>query len=124
LIEILKKIDLMTLHFEEILKLLKKESDALVIAMTLAMYCAVLLKGGHNHNEIGIDDLYIENKVFHLSPKGTLIIEKHSPGCVLLSAITANLASKQNLKTACHTSKICKETYLSSNKTKLSSHYV
>jgi hydroxymethylpyrimidine/phosphomethylpyrimidine kinase len=124
LIEILKKIDLITPNFEEILKLSQKDSDAPVIAMTLATYCAVLLKGGHNPNEIGVDYLYIENEVFQLLPKATLIFEKHGSGCVLSSAITANLALQQNLKTACSTAKIYTETYLQSNKTKLGYHYV
>lgn len=124
LIEILEKIDLITPNFKEILQLSLKDDDARTIAKILSKYCAVLLKGGHNPEEIGVDYLYMENEIFRLSPKETLVFEKHGSGCVLSSAITANLALEQNLKTACSNAKIYTETYLQSNQTKLGYHHV
>jgi hydroxymethylpyrimidine/phosphomethylpyrimidine kinase len=124
LIEILEKIDLITPNYNEILQLSQKDSDARAIAITLSKYCAVLVKGGHNPDEIGIDYLYMENGVFKLLPKETLVSEKHGSGCVLSAAITANLALKQDLQIACSTAKIYIETFLQSNKTKLGYHHV
>ena len=52
------------------------------------------------------------------------IFEKHGSGCVLSSAITANLAIGQNLKTACEKAKTYTENYLLSTPSKLGHHYV
>ncbi|TDE31876.1 hydroxymethylpyrimidine/phosphomethylpyrimidine kinase [Flavobacterium ranwuense] len=124
LIEILKEIDLITPNYNEILQLSSEEINAETIAEILSEYCAVLLKGGHNPDEFGVDYLYTGNKIFRLTPKEALTFEKHGSGCVLSSAITANLALEQHLKTACINAKNYIETYLQSNQTKLGYHYV
>ena len=123
LIEILKEIDLITPNYNEILQLSSEEIKAETIAENLSEYCAVLLKGGHNPHEIGVDYLYTGNEIFRLGPTSTLAFEKHGSGCVLSSAITANLALGQDLKTACSNAKKYIETYLQSNQTKLGYHY-
>lgn len=84
----------------------------------------LLLKGGHHPTEIGVDYLFTQKEVFRLMPKKTLLFEKHGSGCVLSSAITANLALGQNLKMACENAKKYTENYLLSNPTKLGFHYV
>lgn len=124
LIEILKKIDLITPNYNEIVQLTSKGNNAETIAKMLSKYCPVLLKGGHNTNEVGYDYLYLENEFFSLHPNenNILISEKHGSGCVLSSAITANLALEQDLKTACVNAKKYIETYLQSNPTKLGYH--
>lgn len=124
LIEILKKIDLITPNYNEILQLSSKEINAETTALLLSKYCPVLLKGGHNTNEIGIDNLYTQDNLYKLLPKSNRCYEKHGSGCVLSSAITANLALEQNLKTACEKAKIYTENYLMSNSTKLGLHHV
>lgn len=125
LIEILKEIDLITPNYNEILQLAPEGINAETTAILLSKYCPVLLKGGHNPKEIGIDYLYLENEFFSFSPNtNTQIFDKHGSGCVLSSAITANLALEQDLKTACVNAKIYIETYLQSNPTKLGHHYV
>lgn len=123
LIEILKEIDLITPNYNEILQLSSERINAERIAVNLSKYCSVLLKGGHNPDEIGVDYLYLENEVFRLSPNKTLVFEKHGSGCVLSSAITANLALEQDLKTACINAKKYIETYIQSNTTKLGYHH-
>jgi hydroxymethylpyrimidine/phosphomethylpyrimidine kinase len=123
LIEILKEVDLITPNYDEILQLSSEEINAETIAENLSKYCAVLLKGGHNPDEIGVDYLYLKNKIFRLTPKENLVFEKHGSGCVLSSAITANLALEQDLKTACTNAKNYIENYLQSNQTKLGYHY-
>ncbi|MFV5686849.1 hydroxymethylpyrimidine/phosphomethylpyrimidine kinase [Flavobacterium sp. GB2R13] len=120
---ILKEIDLITPNYNEILQLSSKEINAETIAATLSKQCSVLLKGGHNPSAIGIDYLYTGKEIFRLTPKDTLVFEKHGSGCVLSSAITANLALGQDLKTACSNAKKYIEPYLQSNQTKLGYHY-
>lgn len=124
LIEILKQIDLITPNYNEILQLDPNESEAGLIAKKLAEHTAVFLKGGHNPTEIGIDYLYTQNQFFRLSPKNTKIYQKHGSGCVLSSAITANLALEQNLLNACENAKGYTENFLLSNPTQLGNHYV
>ena len=124
LIEILEQIDLITPNYNEILQFSKAEKNPNLIALELSKQCAVLLKGGHNPLAIGVDCLYTEKEFFRLAPNTTLVFEKHGSGCVLSSAITANLALGQDLKTACTTAKKYIETYLESNQTKLGYHHV
>jgi hydroxymethylpyrimidine/phosphomethylpyrimidine kinase len=124
LIEILKKINLITPNYNEILKLTSNEMDTNPIAANLSKYCPVLLKGGHNPAEIGVDYLYTKEELFKLSPNTIEIFEKHGSGCVLSSSITANLALDQALKSACEKAKKYTENYLLTNSTKLGFHYV
>jgi hydroxymethylpyrimidine/phosphomethylpyrimidine kinase len=120
LIEILKKIDLITPNYDEIEILFPNFLNT----KEKLRETSVLLKGGHNPNEIGVDYLYIDKIKYPLLPKNNDCYEKHGSGCVLSSAITANLALGQNLKTACEKAKIYTENYLSSNTTKLGFHHV
>lgn len=125
LIEILQEIDLITPNYDEILQLSSKGINAETTAILLSEYCPVLLKGGHNPDEIGFDYLYLKNEFFSIEPNTNIeIFDKHGSGCVLSSAITANLALGQDLKTACTNAKKYIESYLQSNPTKLGYHYV
>jgi hydroxymethylpyrimidine/phosphomethylpyrimidine kinase len=124
LIGILNQIDLITPNFNEIRQFNLEEKNADTIANSYSNYCSILLKGGHNPNEIGVDYLYSQNDIYRYSPKTDNCHEKHGSGCVLSSAITANLALGQNLKTACENAKTYTENYLLSNSTKLGFHYV
>ncbi|CAM2811814.1 hydroxymethylpyrimidine/phosphomethylpyrimidine kinase [Flavobacterium frigoris] len=121
---ILKEIDVITPNYDEILKLSKEEIDPESIAEMLSEHCTVLLKGGHNPSEAGVDYLYTKDRFFRLEPHHSEVYEKHGSGCVLSSAITANLAKGQNIVTACKNAKIYIENYLLSNHTKLGYHYV
>jgi hydroxymethylpyrimidine/phosphomethylpyrimidine kinase len=124
LIDILSQIDLITPNFDEIRKFNLEEKNTSTIASSYSKYCSVLLKGGHNPTETGVDYLFTQKEVFRLMPKEALLFEKHGSGCVLSSAITANFAMGQTLKTACENAKIYTENYLLSNSTKLGFHYV
>lgn len=123
LIAILKEVDLITPNYNEIIQLAPTEKKAGIIAQKLSKYCAVLLKGGHNQEEIGVDYLYTETAIFKLLPSNNPVFEKHGSGCVLSSAITANIALDQELKTACNNAKRYIETYLQSNPTQLGYHH-
>ena len=123
-IEILEKIDLITPNFNEIFQLSINGVSAENEAALLSKYCDVLLKGGHNPDEIGVDYLYQEGSVFKLSPNNANCYEKHGSGCVLSASITANIALDQDIQSACSNAKMYIENYLSSNKTKLGYHHV
>jgi hydroxymethylpyrimidine/phosphomethylpyrimidine kinase len=124
LIEILKKIDLITPNYNEILKLNLNAPSAQKKAETLSEYCAVLLKGGHNPEEKGTDYLYFENQIVKIEPNIISHTEKHGSGCVLSSAITANLALKNTIINSCINAKAYVENYLNSNDKLLGFHYV
>ncbi|HEU4789432.1 MAG TPA: hydroxymethylpyrimidine/phosphomethylpyrimidine kinase [Flavobacterium sp.] len=124
LIKILKQMELITPNYEEIKYFDPEEKAPQKIAKFFSAYCSILLKGGHNTNEIGVDYLYTQNGIHKLLPKTNKYYEKHGSGCVLSSAITANLALEQNLKMACENAKRYTENYLLSNITKLGFHHV
>ncbi|QKJ62419.1 hydroxymethylpyrimidine/phosphomethylpyrimidine kinase [Flavobacterium sp. M31R6] len=124
LIEILQQIVLITPNYNEIKHFNPEEKDPQKIAKFFSTYCSILLKGGHNSDEIGVDYLFTTNNIYTYLPKTIECYEKHGSGCVLSSAITANLALGQNLQTACGNAKTYTEKYLLSNPTKLGFHHV
>lgn len=124
LIDILTQIDLITPNFNEIRQFNLEEKNAETIARFYSNYCSVLLKGGHNPTAIGVDYLFTNKESIRLPPTKTLLFEKHGSGCILSSAIAANLALGENLKKACDNAKTYTEFFLLSNATKLGFHYV
>lgn len=124
LIEILKNINLITPNFKEVLLLHPIETSPENAATFLSEYCAVLLKGGHNTENIGVDYLYSNNKIHAFHPKSNKISEKHGSGCVLSSAIASQIALGETIYNACSLSKTYTETYLQSCLTKLGHHHV
>lgn len=123
-IAILTKVDLITPNFNEILQLSFNENNVETEAVFLSNYCDVLVKGGHNPDEIGVDYLYQKGDFIKLLPKNKNCYEKHGSGCVLSASIAANMALDQDIKEACSNAKIYIENYLSSNTTKLGYHNV
>ncbi len=92
-------------------------------AQQLSQHCNVFLKGGHAEEKIGYDTLFLkEGKQFSFRPKLKNIFPKHGSGCVLSSAITANLAKGEDLHRACLKAKQYTEKILRSNKTLLGYH--
>lgn len=122
LIEILTQIDLITPNYNEITKLIYKESTLENGIEQLSQHCAVLLKGGHNPLETGVDILYTKDGFNRLLPKNNFIYPKHGSGCVLSSAITAQLALDQNLLLACQKGKEYTEKFLLSTTNQLGYH--
>ncbi|MCV9934019.1 hydroxymethylpyrimidine/phosphomethylpyrimidine kinase [Flavobacterium sp. LS1R47] len=121
--EILSKIDLITPNYNEIKKLFP-DFDFNQSLLNKQIQTAILLKGGHNTKAIGTDHLYSQNEIFMLPPNTTKCYAKHGSGCVLSSAITANLALGQDLKSACINAKNYIEKYLNSSSTLIGYHYV
>ena len=124
LVAILKEIELITPNYNEILKLDAQETAVENITEKLSKHCAILLKGGHNPNEIGTDFLHTQQQFFRLSPNTTQVHKKHGSGCVLSAAITANIALEQELLLACKNAKKYTENFLASTSTSLGNHYV
>ena len=124
LIDILKETDLITPNYNEIKQLSPDHSSAEKIANELSKHCGILLKGGHHPTETGTDYLFNENKTMRFLPMVSSIMQKHGSGCVLSSAITANLALGFSIETACQQSKQYIENYLNTNNTLLGYHHV
>ncbi|UTX47057.1 hydroxymethylpyrimidine/phosphomethylpyrimidine kinase [Chryseobacterium sp. MA9] len=86
--------------------------------------CALLIKGGHREDHLGTDILVENGKETLLVPTedNTIYFPKHGSGCVLSSAITAELAKGQNRETACRNGKLYIEKFLKSNPSLLGTH--
>jgi len=120
--KIIPHIYLITPNMQEA-ELLGKDKSAEENTKQLAKYCHVFLKGGHNQDKVGYDSLILkEGKKFSFRPKRKDISAKHGSGCVLSSAITANLAKGEDLHRACLKAKGYSEKFLSSNKTLIGHH--
>ena len=123
LFDIMSKSFLITPNFNEVLQLIPADNSK-EAAQKLATYCNILLKGGHNKNEMGVDYLFTKSDIHKLKATNTEFNAKHGSGCVLSSAITANLALGFDLVTSCTIAKQYIEKFLGSNKTLLGYHYV
>ena len=123
LLEALSKVFLITPNYNEAIQLLPS-SNAKDAAKHLAKHCNVLLKGGHNNEEPGVDYLYTKNEIIKLEATSTEVSPKHGSGCVLSAAITANLALGFDLINSCKNAKTYIEQFLKSNSTLLGYHHV
>ena len=85
----------------------------------------ILLKGGHkaSENEIVADTLINKGKVTIFEGKKFYGFSKHGTGCVLSSAIAANLTNNKSLDEACSEAKKYVEQIITSNNTRLGYHY-
>jgi hydroxymethylpyrimidine/phosphomethylpyrimidine kinase len=104
LFQLLTKIFLLTPNYNEALQLIPS-TDAKKSAEELSTYCNVLLKGGHNKEEEGVDYLYTQSGVKKIPGETENIFPKHGSGCVLSSAITANIALGFDLIHSCQNAK-------------------
>lgn len=84
----------------------------------------IYLKGGHRKDKKGLDEVYYSKIVkLKIAPITTdSKFEKHGSGCVLSSALAANLSKEIALEDACKNAKLYTEQFLSSNKTLLGTH--
>ncbi|MCU7548113.1 hydroxymethylpyrimidine/phosphomethylpyrimidine kinase [Chitinophagaceae bacterium LB-8] len=121
LYQLLQNLELITPNYKEIVQLVN-ETDAIEAAKKLSQYCNVLLKGGHNEDEPGVDYLFMKTEVTRLYPGTSKIFPKHGSGCILSSAIAAQLARGNDLITACRKAKSYTEKVLLSNSSLLSYH--
>ncbi|MFS4472813.1 hydroxymethylpyrimidine/phosphomethylpyrimidine kinase [Chryseobacterium sp. T20] len=86
--------------------------------------CSLLIKGGHRKDHLGTDILVENEKETLLIPAegSTTYFPKHGSGCVLSSAITAELAKGENMEVACKNGKLYIEKFLKSNPSLLGTH--
>lgn len=123
LYKILQMIELITPNYNEVMQL-AAYADAKEAAKKLAHHCPVLLKGGHNEEDPGVDYLFISKSLLKLEPSGRTIYPKHGSGCVLSASIAANLALGYDLIAACNYAKHYTERFLSSTHHLLGYHVI
>lgn len=121
LAEILSGIFLLTPNIPEagLLAGVANSEDA---AEWLSSMTNILLKGGHNETQKGIDHLWESGKKTTFVNYIKAIKGKHGSGCILSSAIAANLALGKNLQEATQTAKKYIEQILNSNSNLLAYH--
>jgi hydroxymethylpyrimidine/phosphomethylpyrimidine kinase len=121
--QITPKLFMITPNWEEI-KLLLSGQDPLEASSELSMDCHVFLKGGHRAEKLGYDTLFVKGgqKSFSYKSKQHIKYPKHGSGCVLSSAILANLAKGYPLHKSCLLAKRYIEDFLNSNSTLLGWH--
>jgi hydroxymethylpyrimidine/phosphomethylpyrimidine kinase len=119
---ILDKIYLITPNTDEA-KFLTGKSNADEAAKEMSSHCNVLLKGGHNKKSPGVDYLLMKNEIIAIHPSEILVHPKHGSGCVLSSAIAAELLKTNNLIFSCRKAKEYVEQFLNSNQFLLGKHY-
>ena len=120
-IQIAQKIYMLTPNWTEMQKIFPQK-EVKEGAAYLSQFCKVYLKGGHNPVELGKDFLYNKDKIYPLNPRTKNPSPKHGSGCVLSSAITANLAKEYPLLKACLKAKTYISRFLDSNPTLLGYH--
>lgn len=121
LFEVLQLVELITPNYKESVQLVAN-ANAKEASAKLSIYCNVLLKGGHNEEEPGVDYLFTKKGTLKLEPGGEPVYPKHGSGCVLSSSIAANLALGYDVVAACSHAKIYTERLLFSNHTLLGYH--
>lgn len=120
--DICSQIYLITPNIPEALEL-GTYKDAEKNAKHLSQFCNVYLKGGHSIEKKGVDLLFTKDGKEVLFPTTTKNVSpKHGSGCVLSSAITANLALSLSLEEACREGKKHITDFLASNDTLLGIH--
>jgi hydroxymethylpyrimidine/phosphomethylpyrimidine kinase len=116
---------LITPNWEEIGWLYSGEAiEASCAELSSLPGCHIYLKGGHNEEFPGRDYLWSDGEVEVLDPMVSSgeVYPKHGSGCVLSSALTANLALGYPLPIAAERAKRYVERFLTSNKTLLGWH--
>ena len=121
---ILKQIYVLTPNLPEANLLVKDMVSTEQKALILAKNCAVFLKGGHGDLNESNDLLFYQNQRVEYLAKRIVQGEKHGSGCVLSSAITANLAKGFPLKKACEEAKKYITAFLGSNDSLLGYHHL
>jgi hydroxymethylpyrimidine/phosphomethylpyrimidine kinase len=113
----------MTPNFEEAKKIFNT-NEPINFLSSAKLNNNILLKGGHNNDEnFSTDILFTPKNKTEFKTERLQNAEKHGSGCVLSSAIAANLALNKNIEEACDLSKNYVQQFLSSTKNKLGFHH-
>ncbi len=119
--KILKHITLVTPNALEIISLTGKE-DETEASEILSKLTSVLMKGGHRSAQLGEDILLHDGKKWVFPPSIEPFYDKHGTGCILSSAIAAQLACGKSLPEACEIAKNYVTKLSQSNPKKLAYH--
>jgi len=123
LFDLLRKIYLITPNFDEAKEIFgNTESSKITRLIKTENICSVLVKGGHNKDNTVDDILHKKDEITVFKGKKLNKNNKHGTGCVLSSAITANLANNYNLKESCEKAKKYVLNFMLSNNTYLGYH--
>lgn len=115
---IMKMIDLITPNADEY-RFLGLETAQQKGEILMGRDCSVLLKGGHTTDVEAIDTLLHEGKEYKFASPRLPGVGKHGTGCVLSSAILANLALGKSLPEACRVGKDYMNEFLQSGEGRL-----
>ena len=118
---LLKKLFLITPNLEE-MRALAPELDQMQALASMSKLCNVLLTGGHGTGSSSNDLLAMDGDVIEIPGERFLGYDKHGTGCVLSSAILANLADGNDLETSCRKAKEYTSAFILSSDTKLGYH--
>jgi hydroxymethylpyrimidine/phosphomethylpyrimidine kinase len=119
---ICSKLYLVTPNLDEIELFMPGEKPG-VAGDHLSQFCNVLIKGGHSTDNTSNDLLFMKNKLYRFAADKLSGVSKRGTGCVLSSAITANLANGTDLEKACEKAKNYITKYLTSNDSLIGYHY-
>lgn len=118
---VLAAVTLVTPNYNELQQLQAIRGEAL-IKDDRAVFCPVLLKGGHRPDALGTDTLYEPAGQTIIAAGVEKVFPKHGSGCVLSASITARLAQGATLQQACREAKQYTELFLNSNQSLLGYH--
>jgi hydroxymethylpyrimidine/phosphomethylpyrimidine kinase len=118
---VLAAVTLVTPNYNELQQLQSIRGETL-IKDDRAVFCPVLLKGGHRPDALGTDTLYERAGQTIIAAGVEKVFPKHGSGCVLSAAITARLAQGATLQQACRDAKQYTESFLNSNQSLLGYH--
>ena len=88
----------------------------------LSQFCNVLIKGGHSTTAQSTDILFTKTGVYYFEAEKLKGFSKRGTGCVLSSAIVADLAKGENIGQACLHAKNYIHSYLISNHSLVGTH--
>ena len=115
------KLYLITPNLEE-QAILAPGMDIQAAGKYLSQFCDVLIKGGHSTNDCSTDVLFTKDGVNFLEAEKLEDFSKRGTGCVLSSAILANLAKGESLLLSCVNGKQYIYHYLTSNRSLVGMH--
>ena len=121
--QLLSKISLLTPNYLEIQQLYPEKSIPETLSY-ISDKTPVLLKGGHREKALGVDVLYLKEKLpvsFDTTVKN--VSEKHGSGCVLSASIVTYLALENSLPVAIEKAKKYTSEFLMSNASLLGYHH-
>jgi hydroxymethylpyrimidine/phosphomethylpyrimidine kinase len=120
--QILEKVLVITPNYDEI-KGLYPDKDITDTIEHISSKTNIYLKGGHRTDKKGWDELYHSKTVqCNIPPIADIIFDKHGSGCVLSSALAANLKAGFTLENAAFNAKKYIEEFLNSNESLLGVH--